>query len=208
MLLKKNMTLTDNDLLCFALMDVMFMDGVRLVMTEDGELLLIVTNKGITKQEINDFENRSIGFHLVCLENVLPTIMLSGAIEAELNFNPAIYTDNRFIKFLEKSEITISCMMFDNRTNKVVALREIYLDESVKSIFNYVWEKIDLLNLSSADFIMAYSNIYKYSVTELLELSDKFGTDTSSKCKRELTIPDVKLPSDIIDGLTNVYIFG
>ncbi len=208
MIIRKGMRADECDFLRLTLIGTSFIDGVRLEMNENGDLILLNLLRGVTKEELDNFENRSIVFHIAKIDGMLPVILLSGAMEVELNFNPALYKDDRFQKFLMKKDLVVPCVMIDTKSKKIVALREMIINVNIKEGFDVTWNSINALHLPQNQFIRLFSRLYQYSLTQLLNLSVIFGRDMHSRSHKELEIPDDFLSEEIKKRYEKIFMEG
>lgn len=165
-------------------------EGFFTQMSKEGELVMIYYVDKPTKEEIDWFKYGSVKYKIFS-NHQIAMLLLDGFISAEAPFDPCKYKDDRVEKFISKDEMVVPVLLVDKRTEKVVAIRELYMDMKIKIMCNLIMMDNLVRNNPHKVFLEVYrKSVLSVPLCTLIDKAPLFGEDKQSKFKEKIELSE------------------
>ena len=127
-------------------------DSFSMEMNPDGGLVFYCLLRDITADEFFDFSTKPLKLYYF-EKHGKSCLITDGALQGEVGFNPSIYPNIVFEKFLEKNDNYIEAYLVDVSKDKIISHREMSIQNETLEILKENWMKFRRSNISQKEYI-------------------------------------------------------
>lgn len=155
----------------------------------DGSLSLTSVVPRLRKQEIEDFNHRSLFFYRYMTPENIPILSVRGATSIDVIIDPNIYPDDRVYKIVNHESNIMDMLLLDSHRDKICAIRSVGIEKQVQEQIEADAKMLLENGVSSFDITSTYNNrLLTKTPQEIEKEAEYIGKSFSSILTKNLII--------------------
>ena len=169
----------------------------------DGSIMLNCSIPHVHRDEINDFEYRTLSFYSYPVEGELSALLVRGAFSMDIILDGNIYPDDRIERMICPNNSLVHMYQSDTMSGKITAIRTVYFPDELRLKLQQMIKSN--MNYTTRDIQNSYpKHIFKMTPNQLEEASTYMGKAIDVTIPKSIEV--APFGYDIPENVDNVFI--